>query len=50
MFTKTIKIKVLADDRQIQGFKELTEAYRSACNFVSVYVFEHGFPLSSLAL
>ena len=50
MFTKTIKLKVLADDRQIQRFRELTEAYRSACNSVSGYVFEHSFSLSSMAL
>ena len=50
MFTKTIKLKVLADDRQIQKFRELTEAYRSACNFVSDYVFEHGCELNVLKL
>ena len=46
-FTKTIKLKLNVTQDQIALFKEMTEQYRKACNFVSQYVFSHDYELNS---
>lgn len=49
-FTKTIKLKLEVPQDQISLFKEMTEQYRKACNYISQYVFDNGFELNSNAL
>ena len=49
-FTKTIKLKLNVTQDQITLFKEMTEQYRKACNFISQYVFDNGFELNSNVL
>ena len=49
-FTKTIKLKLNVTQNQIVLFKEMTEQYRKACNFVSQYVFSHDYELNSNVL
>ena len=41
-FTKTMKLPIYPNEDTIRLFKELTERYASACNFISQYVFDHG--------
>ena len=50
MFTKTIKLRIYPTKEQADMFRDLTEVYRQACNFVSAYVFEHGFELNYMKL
>ena len=50
MFTKTIKLRVYPTTEQTDMFRDLTETYRRACNWVSAYVFEHGFELNYMKL
>lgn len=50
MFTKTIKLRIYPTTEQTDMFRELTETYRRACNWVSAYVFEHGFELNYMNL
>ena len=49
-FTKTIKLKLNITQDQITLFKEMTEQYRKACNYISQYVFDNGFELNSNVL
>lgn len=50
MFTKTIKLRIYPTAEQVDMFRDLTETYRQACNWVSAYVFEHGFELNYMKL
>lgn len=50
MFTKTIKLRIYPTAEQADMFRNLAETYRQACNWVSVYVFEHGFELNYMKL
>lgn len=47
LLTKTIKLKLCVDTRQITLFKQMSEQYRLACNFVSQYIFDNNFDLNS---
>lgn len=48
--TKTIKLCVSVTSEQIELFRQTTEQYRQACNFVSQYIFENVFNLAYLSL
>ena len=48
--TKTIKLRLNVTSEQEVLFRQMTEQYRQACNFVSQYVFCHGFNLNSNSL
>lgn len=48
--TKVIKLRVYAGVEQAALLRTVSEQYRQACNYVSRYIFEHGFPLNSLTL
>ena len=50
MFTKTIKLRIYPTAEQADMFRNLAETYRQACNWVSVYVFEHEFELNYMKL
>lgn len=50
MFTKTIKLRIYPTAGQADMFRNLAETYRQACNWVSVYVFEHEFELNYMKL
>ena len=45
--TKTIKLKLYVNPEQIAMFKQMSEQYRLACNFVSQYIFNNNFELNS---
>lgn len=47
---KTMKLHIHLQDNDIHSVNHLTEQYRLACNFVSQYIFEHDFPMSSVTL
>ena len=47
---KTMKLHIHPQKNDIAALTELTESYRVACNFVSCYIFDHGFPLNSVEL
>ena len=47
---KTMKLHIHMNDTDISSVKYMTEQYRLACNFVSQYIFDHGFPMSSVTL
>ena len=47
---KTMKLHIHPQKKDIAAMTELTESYRVACNFVSCYIFDHGFPLNSVEL
>ena len=47
---KTMKLHIHMNDTDISSVKYMTEQYRLACNFVSQYIFDHGFPMSSVSL
>lgn len=47
LFTKTIKLKLCVDVEQNTMFKQMSEQYRLACNFVSRYIFDNDFVLNS---
>ena len=48
--TKTIKLRISATPKQIKLFRQTTEQYRQACNFVSRYIFDNAFDLAYLSL
>ena len=45
--TKTIKLRIHVTLEQEILFRQMTEQYRQACNFISQYVFDNGFELNS---
>lgn len=45
--TKTIKLRIHVTPEQEILFRQMTEQYRLACNFVSRYIFDNGFELNS---
>ena len=47
---KTMKLHIHMNDIDINSVKYMTEQYRRACNFVSQYIFDHAFPMSSVTL
>ena len=48
--TKTIKLRLYVNSEQAAMFKQMSEQYRRACNFVSQYVFDNDFELNSAKL
>ena len=48
--TKTIKLRIHVTPEQEILFRQMTEQYRQACNFVSQYIFDNGFELNSNAI
>ncbi len=48
--TKTIKLRIHVSLEQETLFRQLTEQYRQACNFISQYIFDNGFELNSNAI
>ena len=47
---KTMKLHIHADEATSVLFGELTQRFSVACNDISFYVFEHGFPLDHRAV
>ena len=47
---KTMKLHIHMNDTDISSVEYMTEQYRLACNFVSQYIFDHGFPMSSVSI
>lgn len=47
---QTMKLHIHPDEAAVKAFKELTVRYSDACNYVSQYVFDHGFILNSSKL
>ena len=47
---KTMKLHIHMNDTDISSVQHMTEQYRLACNFVSQYIFDHDFPMSSVTL
>ena len=45
---KTMKLHIHMNDTDISSVKYMTEQYRLSCNFVSQYIFDHDFPMSSV--
>ena len=48
--TKTIKLRISVTPEQVGLFRQTTEQYRQACNFVSKYIFDNAFDLAYLSL
>ena len=48
--TKTIKLRISVTPEQIELFRQMTEQYRQACNFVSQHIFNNAFDLGYLSL
>ena len=48
--TKTIKLRIHATSEQEFLFRQMTEQYRQACNFVSQYIFDHRFNMTYQSL
>ncbi|MBR0185557.1 MAG: hypothetical protein IJQ24_05960, partial [Synergistaceae bacterium] len=48
--TKTIKLRLYTSAEQSAMFRQMSEQYREACNFVSQYIFAHDFELNSAKL
>lgn len=48
--TKTIKLRLYVNAEQAAMFKQMSEQYRLACNFVSQYIFDNEFELNSVKL
>ena len=48
--TKTIKLRINVTPEQVELFRQTTEQYRQACNFVSKYIFDNAFDLAYLSL
>ena len=48
--TKTIKLRLYTNAEQNALFKQMSEKYRQACNFVSQYIFDNNFDLNSVKL
>lgn len=44
--TKTIKLRIHATSEQEFLFRQMTEQYRQACNFVSQYIFDNRFNMA----
>ena len=44
--TKTIKLRIHVTPEQEVLFRQMTEQYRQACNFVSRYIFDNQFDLA----
>ena len=44
--TKTIKLRIHVTPEQETLFRQMTEQYRQACNFVSQYIFDHRFNMT----
>ena len=47
---KTMKLHIHMNGSDIISVEHMTEQYRLACNFVSQYIFDHDFPMSSVTL
>ena len=47
---QVIKLKLKTTDEQLVLFKDVTEQYRKACNYVSEYIFDNDFELNSFKL
>lgn len=47
---KTMKLRIDTDEMADRLFRELTERYASACNEISQYIFDHGFPMNFVEL
>ena len=43
--TKTMKLRIHVTPEQELLFRQMTEQYRQACNFVSQYIFDNQFNL-----
>lgn len=48
--TKTIKLRIHVTPEQEALFRQMTEQYRQACNFVSQYIFDNQFDLAYQSL
>ena len=48
--TKTVKLRINITPEQTELFRQMTEQYRQACNFVSQYIFDNQFDLAYLSL
>lgn len=48
--TKTVKLRINITPEQTELFRQTTEQYRQACNFVSQYIFDNQFDLAYLSL
>lgn len=48
--TKTIKLRIHVSPEQEVLFRQMTEQYRQACNFVSQYIFDNQFDLTYQSL
>ena len=48
--TKTIKLRINVSSEQEVLFRQMTEQYRQACNYVSQYIFDNNFELNSNVL
>ena len=48
--TKVMKLHIKPDSEDAKLLLELMEAYRSACNYISQYIFDNGFILNSVYL
>lgn len=48
--TKTIKLRISVTPEQNDLFRQTTEQYRQACNFVSQHIFDNAFDLAYLGL
>ena len=48
--TKTVKLRINVTPEQETLFRQATEQYRQACNFVSQYIFDNAFDLAYLSL
>lgn len=49
-FVKTLKLHIKPNKKDIVALQELTSSYRDGCNFVSNYIFHHGFLLNSVKI
>ena len=48
--TKTIKLRIYVTPEQEMLFRQMTEQYRQACNFVSQYIFDNPFNMAYQSL
>lgn len=49
-FTVTIKVHIYPQDSDIESIERTMEQYRLGCNFVSQYMFDHGFEMNQIKL
>ena len=47
---RTLKLKLLTDQRESELLDEVSRLYNEVCNAVSAYIFEHNFPLNFMTL